>query len=306
MEAKTRRIGVVAAGLIGILVISLHARAQVLPPNPLAPIPLPLGANPIPRPSNLSNFVVDEAAAIRLGKALFWDMQTGGDGIQACASCHFHAGADNRMKNELNPGHSGTFDVAGPNGTVTPAQFPFHRFQNPVDRGSPVVSDADDVMGSQGVFESDFRDVVPGSAVDSCNPVADPVWNVGGKNVRRATGRNTPTAINAIFNFRSFWDGRAAFFFNGVNPVGPRDPDARVLQVQLDGSVVPVAVLIDNASAASQSVGPPLSPMEMSCGGRTFPKLGKKLLNLTPLGEQLVDPTDSVLGPIAASAGGPE
>src|SRR5262249_48667585 len=212
MEAKTRRVGVLAAGLVGILLISLHARAQVLPPNPLAPIPLPLGANPIPRPSNLSDFVVDEAAAIRLGKALFWDMQAGGGGIQACASCHFHAGADSRMKNELNPRHSGTFEVAGPNRTVTPGPVPFPRFPNPVDPGSPVLSDADDVMGSQGVFQSDFQDVVPGSAVDRCNPVFDPVWNVGGKNVRRATGRNTPTAINAIFNFRSFWDGRAAFF----------------------------------------------------------------------------------------------
>src|SRR5262249_37167100 len=183
---RPRRIGVVAAGLIGILTISLHARAQVLPPNPLAPIPLPLGANPIPRPSNLSDFVVDEAAAKRLGKALFWDMQTGGDGVQACASCHFHAAADSRMKNLTNPGAAVTCEAAGPNGTVTPAQFPFPRFQNPVDRGPPVVADADDVMGSQGVFESDFRDVVLGSAVDSCNPVADPVWNVGGKNVRRA------------------------------------------------------------------------------------------------------------------------
>ncbi|MFO0743018.1 MAG: cytochrome c peroxidase [Labilithrix sp.] len=44
----------------------------------------------MPRPSN---FIADEAAAIRLGKALFWEMQVGSDGVTACATCHFHAGA---------------------------------------------------------------------------------------------------------------------------------------------------------------------------------------------------------------------
>ena len=38
-----------------------------------------------------------------LGKALFWDSSVGGDG-QACASCHFNAGADPRIVNQLNPG----------------------------------------------------------------------------------------------------------------------------------------------------------------------------------------------------------
>jgi cytochrome c peroxidase len=53
----------------------------------------------VPKPSNFCRFVKDEAAAIRLGKAWFWDMQVGSDGLTACASCHFHAGADNRVKN---------------------------------------------------------------------------------------------------------------------------------------------------------------------------------------------------------------
>jgi hypothetical protein len=30
-------------------------------------------------------------------------MQVGSDGVQSCASCHFHAGTDNRTKNALNP-----------------------------------------------------------------------------------------------------------------------------------------------------------------------------------------------------------
>ena len=48
------------------------------------------------RPKNipeLSTYVRDRRAAIALGKALFWDMQVGSDGIQACGSCHFRAGA---------------------------------------------------------------------------------------------------------------------------------------------------------------------------------------------------------------------
>src|SRR5215831_4531693 len=47
-------------------------------------------------------FVADRESLQKLGKALFWDQQVGGDG-QACASCHYHAGADNRSLNQLNP-----------------------------------------------------------------------------------------------------------------------------------------------------------------------------------------------------------
>jgi hypothetical protein len=61
----------------------------------------------VPEPENLYDFLmpgsVARTAAIQLGKALFWDMQVGSDG-QACGSCHFHAGADNRTRNQLNPG----------------------------------------------------------------------------------------------------------------------------------------------------------------------------------------------------------
>ncbi|MFL5247337.1 MAG: cytochrome c peroxidase, partial [Myxococcales bacterium] len=48
----------------------------------------------VPEPPNLAAFVKNRAAAIALGKALFWDQQVGSDGVQACATCHFHAGAD--------------------------------------------------------------------------------------------------------------------------------------------------------------------------------------------------------------------
>jgi cytochrome c peroxidase len=135
----------------------------------------PLNTVPVPLPPNLGDFVQDIPAAIELGKALFWDQQAGGDGIQACASCHFQAGSDARAKNTLNPGFNGVLD-----------------------------------------------------------------W---------------------------------------------------------------VAVAIPDASLASQAVGPANNAVEMSCGGRTFPMLGRKLLGLTPLGQQLVAPTDSVLGGLSLSPG---
>src|SRR5690349_13404810 len=52
------------------------------------------GTVPATVPPNLSPYIQDVPAAIRLGKALFWDMQVGSDGVTACASCHYRAGAD--------------------------------------------------------------------------------------------------------------------------------------------------------------------------------------------------------------------
>ncbi len=52
-------------------------------------------------PPRIGGTIINNAAAIRLGKALFWDTQTGGDGQIACATCHFHAGAVLRHVNSL-------------------------------------------------------------------------------------------------------------------------------------------------------------------------------------------------------------
>ena len=54
----------------------------------------PLSTVAVPQP--IRGDIVNTAAAVQLGKALFWDQQVGGDGQVACATCHFHAGADNR------------------------------------------------------------------------------------------------------------------------------------------------------------------------------------------------------------------
>src|SRR5262249_32212215 len=106
----------------------------------------PLSSVSVPLPGNLGSFVQDKDAAIKLGKALFWDMQVGGDGLQACASCHFQAGADVRNKNQLNPRASapGAFS---PNQSMSAADFPMNSGM---------------VMGSAGLPKTGFLNIVPG------------------------------------------------------------------------------------------------------------------------------------------------
>lgn len=265
----------------------------------------------IPEPPNLAEFVVNETAAIQLGKALFWDVQVGSDGKTACASCHFHAGADNRAKNQLSPallGGDETFQLGGPNYTLTATDFPFTRFTDPNNRDSAILSDTNDIVSSMGVFNRLFTSVTRGVVIDVCSPVVDPVFHVNGINTRGVEPRNSLSVINAGFNFRQFWDGRARENFNGVNAAGQTDTTARVYRATTTAEI-PVAIDLNSSSnpqyklefssLASQAVEPPLSGLEMSCAGRIWPRIGQKLLTLVPLGQQHVDPTDSVLGTIA-------
>src|SRR2546423_7570648 len=130
-----------------------------------AGLPLsPLSTVAVPEPANLADFVQDKGAAIALGKALFWDTQVGSDGIQSCATCHFHAGADSRTTNQLSPGLNRrtadlsapdpdtSFQIGGPNYTLQATDFPLHKLADPQDRTSIVLSDTNDVVSSQGVF----------------------------------------------------------------------------------------------------------------------------------------------------------
>jgi cytochrome c peroxidase len=307
-----------------------------------------------------AKIVKDEAALIRLGKALFWDMQVGSDGVMACATCHFNAGADIRSKNQLNPGildsnfrrgSGGDFRFGNPtvpfaaNDPLTPKppgpseppppewnvpglpqfrpnyqlvkeDFPLNEWVNPtlfVPRGPGVTwfqefmdvpRDTNDVVSSMGVRYTRFDGIELGSAVDKGTPLPD-IFNVltpgrarlGGK-VRRVEPRNAPTVINAVFNFDNFWDGRASFIFNGVNPFGFRDRTS-TLKLNVSGVLEDVFVRITNSSLASQAVGPPTSDFEMSFAGRSFPDVGKKMVVLQPLAKQAVHPEDSVLGPYA-------
>jgi cytochrome c peroxidase len=295
--------------------------AQTAPPAE-PPVPLSsLKTIPIPEPANLGEFVTNREAAIVLGKALFWDMQVGSDGVQACASCHFHAGADSRSKNQLNPGllrvntdwapnPDTTFNLGAPNYQLTPSDFPFHKLADANNRLSTVLFDTNDIASSQGVFNTLFTGINPGHAEEHGDLLSDPVFNVVSDtglpaNVRRVEPRHTPTVINAVFNFRNFWDGRAQNEFNGVNSFGARDPQASVLKSDDPAAFPsPTPISLNNSSLASQAVAPPLSNTEASFDGRSSPDIGgkllrikgKKLFSLKPLARQKVSPQDSVLG----------
>ncbi len=239
---------------------------------------------------DLADYVANLPAAIQLGKALFWDMQAGSDARTACATCHFHAGTDARLKNQLNPSADGSW-----NGYIANYAFDLNGFDFPFV--------FDNSAGSQGVRKALFKGLSKSSG-EQTTAVADPVFNVGGVNVRQVTGVNTPPAINAVFNHRNFFNGRAQAEFNGVNPFGNRDTTARVWQIDVKGNLVPIDVHIFNASLASQAVGPVLNTVEMSADGRTFLDVAKKLYGLKPLGLQKVDARDSVLGSVADTTTG--
>ena len=329
---RTCRIALLA-GLF-FLVFAVGAQTQTTSPDPTAVRQAALNEGlgslrnvQVPKP-DLDQFLnpgpAAQAAARILGKALFWDMQVGSDG-QACGSCHFHAGADNRAKNQLNPGLAAAtpdtvfgnpavgatgFPQFGPNYTLTATDFPFHQLLIPEQRsflGRQVLRDTNDIASSQGVFKAVFGSV--GGATDQGTPVADDIFKVLGINVRRIEPRNTPSMINAVFNFDNFWDGRAKNRFNGVSPFGELDDTARILVNDPIFGLQAKKVLIPNSSLASQAVGPPLSPNEMSFVNRTFTNVGEKmvgiargarLLPLQPLALQRVHRQDSVLGPFSA------
>lgn len=256
----------------------------------------------VPRPSGLGQYVADDTALIALGKAWFWDVQLGSDGQTACATCHFHAGADHRVQNQIASPANATLDVT-PNATLRAADFPFHAFSNPLDNQSPVVRERRQVVGSAGLTRQLFvaapEDVVADQGADALDPGP---YVVGGLGVRQVTARNAPSVINAAFNVRNFWDGRASDLFTGATPFGDSDTRLNVLVVQA-GRLVPEAVRLDHASLASQAVGPPLNAVEMSFDGRAWAQLGRRLLSLRPLGRQDVTRDDSVLGGLVHESG---
>ncbi|RJR36117.1 MAG: cytochrome C peroxidase [Deltaproteobacteria bacterium] len=307
--------------LAGLIMMPAPIKAQVEPPEPANPIdiidPLSLKDVPLIVPANIGQFVRDFNALKQLGKALFWDMQVGSDGIQACASCHWNAGADIRRRNMLNPATLAGDVIFGNNFEGVPGHpnfapdfsaaspdFPFHLRSPrtaPVDQNDPaneletLKKDTNDVFSSMGVVLTQFQGI--DGPVDLGTVITpDPIPGFTG--IRRVEPRNAPTAINAAFNFDNFWDGRASAIFNGVNPFGFRDRTSMVWR-NVGGVLQQQLIRIPNSSLASQAVGPPLSEFEMSWRGRSFPALGKKMLGLRPLGYQKVSTTDSLLGPLS-------
>jgi len=253
--------------------------------------PVSLKTLDVPEPDNLDIlYVKDRQMAIVLGKAFFWDSQVGSDGVQACATCHYKAGVDARSKNSINPGPDGLFQMVEKAG----------KKMNPLSFLLPQDQSVDDVIGSQGVKSTTFEGIQPGSAVDNGTALNDPTFG----HKRRVTDRQAPSVINAVFNQRNFWDGRAQNIFNGRDTSGWRNPNARVFYSLPDGTIFPVTLSINNASLASQAVGPVNNGTEMAFHGRSFPELCVKLTSLDrPLQDQRIDPTDSTLGPYVHESG---
>jgi cytochrome c peroxidase len=340
------------------------AAYEALPEAPVVP---PAPARLVPRlPPELAEgagIIKSYGYALALGKAFFWDQQVGSDG-QACASCHYNAGADIRIQNQLNPGfldltraggdaafgsnrsdtgvHAGgtlaSGTVAGPNTTLRAADFPLHRLADEADRDSAILTDTNDVVGSMGAFAADFE-AIEADGSERCGPVQSEIFHVDtagrlytGRTTaaqapdgaaaepaalpvasplrlaaRQVEPRNTPSTINAVFNVRQFWDGRANNLFNGVGVFGLRDieadPSLRLIVAGESGALELGYLSLENASLASQAVGPPLNDIEMSCRGRSFADLGRKLLRSRPLAGQQVAADDSVLGALAHPSG---
>ncbi len=306
MESSRRRsTSSVKAGILALLMLvgtglAVHAQAPPDgtiprvpdPPLDLGNLPGDLRAVEVPGPENLNDFIKDPVMALALGKALFWDMQVGSDGIQACASCHFRAGADPRSKNQVHPGFGA--DFLGPNVQLEVSNFPLTSLAVPDVRGAlDPATDSSDVVSSQGIHH-------PGNELDPDG------FSIGSVNTRRVEPRNTPSVINAVFNHRQFWDGRAENVFNGVNHLGDRDPDAKVYCAVNPQTLVEVRVELVDSSLASQAVAPIVSDLEMATPGRTRLDVGRELIRLNinrgkrvarlrPLGKQVVSQSDSTL-----------
>jgi cytochrome c peroxidase len=315
---------------LAILVVSFLSGAALAPPASAAPLVAPR----VPELDVGAGIIKDKAAAIALGKALFWDEQAGSDGM-ACASCHFSAGADNRTRNQLSPGfldaafagvggdtkfgstRSDTGAVSPgkmPSGAVADsnydlkaADFPLHQLEDYKDRNSRLITTTNDVVSSSGAYSTEFNRVKRFGKKDNCTKADGSIFHAGRFPARQVEPRNTPTTINAAFFHSNFWDGRANNLFNGVGVFGLRDiegdPNKRL--IVLDSANVPQLsyLQIRNASLASQAVGPPLSALEMSCDGRTFADVGRKMLTAIPLRGQSVSMADSVLGTYVSASG---
>ena len=287
-------------------------------PTPANP---PLITDPsvaVPPPGNLTTFVSDETALLKLGKALFWDMQLGSDGIQACGSCHFKAGADNRSKNQVSPGlnhqpapdkffgnclepslflgltticstdpNATPFHIPPANAYSTPnyqlqtTDFPFFKLTDPNQQagiGNPVLQDLNDVVSSQGVFSSTLISTIPGSAQDNVIYTADPDGFI----------------ISGI-DVRRVEPRNAPTVINTTfNKLQFWDGRAREVFNGVDITGVPIAAVVDspnknnvpslvsiqldNSAVASLVSGPPVSINEMSAAGRNAHNIGGKFL----------------------------
>jgi cytochrome c peroxidase len=263
------------------------------------------------KPSSWKEYVRDESAAVMLGKALFWEQRVSSNNKVACATCHHSGGVDSRT--------NGAFSYTDTNGGVAFDPKKNWKTADAGDGGRGVMElgyikgNSTEVIGSRGIEWREFTGLNPADKTKELSRDIDLAkYNeedqahrnklFGTGDTAHVTNRNGGTVINAIFHTRLFHDGRASFYFNGVDPFGERSSEwnEKSLFRVVNGNRVPVAVKIAGAAAASQALAPVLNTVEMSYEGRDFIDVAQKLLPAKVLAEQKISPTDSVLKEFAA------
>jgi cytochrome c peroxidase len=118
----------------------------------------------------------------------------------------------------------------------------------------------DDIAGSHGVVRFDSSNAfLHGGAFGS---------------TVQATGRKSPTTINAVYFNDLFWDGRATTAFT--------DPQTGLVEIAYMGAL------------ESQAVGPPLSDVEMAPVGENWAAITARLAGAKPMALATNLPTDMV------------
>ena len=155
--------------------------------------PAPLNTLPVPSPPNEGDFVRDPASAVKLGKALFWDMQAGSDGAHGVRDLPLRR---RRRQPRDEPGQPERRRVHahGPerhaHGAATSRCTAWRTSTN---RASAVTSDTNDVVGSQGVVAVAASAGSRPATRRTCGTFGpDPIFSIGGTPVRQATTRNSP------------------------------------------------------------------------------------------------------------------
>lgn len=123
------------------------------------------------------------------------------------------------------------------------------------------IGTADDIHGAQGLPRCD----------STGTPIEETQEGFGfGVQV---TKRRAPSYLDAMFFSDIFWDGRATSAFEDPDNMG-------------------VIAILSGGALESQAVGPPLSPVEMSCENRTWADIHTKLAAVVPLAFASNIPTD--------------
>ena len=214
------------------LVVGLWGQSLIAQGPPPPPPPPPPGGGPPPPPALPPvPFTAQNpftSEKAMLGKILFWETQLSTDSSIACGSCH---------SIESGGSDSRSFDPLslhpGPDGNF----------------GTP-----DDIRGSIGVQYQSCLGVLS----------VDPIFGLE----RQVTSRKAPSAINAMFDGRLFWDGRA----------GPQFLNPETGAVSIPGNTNPAAGALE-----AQVVGPIISDAEMGCEVQTWDDVRARLLAAAPL-----------------------